>query len=206
MARHHVGALQIVGPQAAAKPVVRSGWPWRAPRASSLKVETVTNGPNTSSWHTRSASLARTTVGSTKQPGCKSAASGGLPPSRISPPSPLADLAELQHPLLVHLRGQRPHLGGRIQRIAQPDGRGQLQELLQELDRRSSRAAAAVSRRCRPGPGCGRSRTPNRSPRCVDIGVLENDVRALAAQFELHALQVAGRSLHDPAARSRSSR
>ena len=47
---------------------------------------TVTNGPNTYSWLTRSVILARTIVGSTKQPLARSSRSGALPPRSISPP------------------------------------------------------------------------------------------------------------------------
>jgi error-prone DNA polymerase len=42
----------------------------------------------------------------------------------------LRDFAEAEHALLVHLRRQRTHLGGRIERVAELDRRGKLQELV----------------------------------------------------------------------------
>src|SRR5580692_2722371 len=33
--------------------------------------------------------------------------------------------------------------------------------------------------------------------RCIEIGILEDDVRRLAAEFERHLLQVARRGMHD---------
>ena len=107
-----------------------------------------------------------------------------------------------QHALAVLRRGERPHLGVGIERVAEPDRCGQRHEALEE------RVGDALVQD-QPRAGDARlalvveDRERGAVDRRVEVRVVEHDVRALAAQFELHALEVALRRLDDAPPRRR---
>ena len=84
---------------------------------------------------------------------------------------------------------QRSHLSARIERVAQPYGFRQGHEALEKFIR-----DALVQQQSRPGNAGLALIVKNRPGRAIDgggqIGVLENDIRALAAEFQLYLLQI----------------
>ena len=95
--------------------------------------------------------------------------------------------------------GERTHLGLWIERIAHANRFGERQELLEErigdlLLQQQPRSRDASL------PLIVEDREGRAAHGGIERGVVEDDVGALAAEFELHALQISRRSLHDFAA------
>ncbi|MDR8771122.1 hypothetical protein FEP92_01500 [Burkholderia multivorans] len=98
------------------------------------------------------------------------------------------------------LRRQRTHLGVRVQRIADADRRSQRHEALEE--RVCDTLVQDQTRTCDASlPLVAEDRPRGAVDRGVEVRIVEYDVRALAAQLQLQALQVALRCVDDPAAR-----
>ncbi|MCY1501631.1 hypothetical protein D9M68_357120 [compost metagenome] len=93
-------------------------------------------------------------------------------------------------------RGERPHLGLGVQRVADPDGSCQPLELVQERI-----GNALVQHQPRTGDAGLALVMENGPGRAVDggveVGIVKDNVGPFAAKFQLHALQVALRRLDD---------
>ena len=93
-------------------------------------------------------------------------------------------------------RRERSHLGLRIRWIANPDRLGQRQEPVDEfvrdllLKQQAGSGNAGLSLVVENGEG----RSVHRG---LEMRIFEDDVRAFAAQLELDALEISGRSLDD---------
>ena len=105
----------------------------------------------------------------------------------------VGNVAVAEDSFLLRRGRQRSHLRFRVQRVAQPDGFGQRQEPVEELVR-----DALVQQQTRTGDTGLSLVMEDREGAAVDRGgqegVVEDDVGALAAQLQLHALEVAGGS------------
>src|SRR5512146_1238810 len=108
------------------------------------------------------------------------------------------DLAVGEHAVAMGQRSQRPHLGLRIERIAESDRRRELEEAVekfvgyafvqQQPRARDTGLALVVKDRERAAV-----------ERRVEVGVVEYDIGPLAAELELDPLEVTRRGLNDPA-------
>src|SRR6185503_12641351 len=161
---------------------------------SSVNVVTVTNGPNTSSRHTvwcgahdgrlDEAAARQRRIGGHRAAGQELAALAAR------------DVAVLEHALLMDAAGQRAHLGRAVERVAEADALREREELLEEragdrLVEQDARAGdAGLALVVEHGERAA-------GDRCGQLGVVEHDVGALAAELELQLLEVAGRGLDD---------
>src|SRR5215218_5225369 len=113
-----------------------------------------------------------------------------------------ADVDVALHLLELLLEGDRPHLGLRLKRVAQPDGPGLLREALDEL---------VVAPLLDEEPGTGDAGLPGGREDSRDhpvrhglhVGVLEDDVGRLATELQGDLGEVVGGILHDLLARLR---
>ena len=100
----------------------------------------------------------------------------------------LRDLDVRQHAIAVQHRGERAHLGRRVLRVADPDAAGEGEEPLEELvddvlvDDEPARGDARLALVVEDAEG--RASDGGRQHR-----ILEHDVRALAAELEVHLLE-----------------
>ena len=101
------------------------------------------------------------------------------------------DRAVVEDALLMLPRGQRPHLRRFGERIADPDRAGEREETVEEfigdllVQHQPRTRDASLALVVEDGEGGAVDRSDN-------VGVVEHDVRALAAEFELHLLEIAG--------------
>src|SRR5438270_10348529 len=97
------------------------------------------------------------------------------------------------------LRGERAHLGPLVERVAEPDRAGELEKAFEERV-----GDPLVEDEPRPGDAgltlVVEDREGAAADRRPEIGVLEDDVGALAAELELNPLEIARRRLDDAAA------
>ena len=127
--------------------------------------------------------------------------------ARLAPEHDLAALAaraldERVHPLLVRLRDERAHLGLGVERVAHLHAARLLGERVDEvvvdrlLDEDAGARLAALAGGVVDRPDRARDRR-------VEVGVREDEVRALAAELERQPLDRLGAEPHDLAARLR---